>query len=282
MEGYLDKGDAGNVSSGLNNPSITKTDRTDAPTRRLRLGNVPLDQIGFYEAVDLIADWVRREPFRLVVTPNVDHVVRLQHDASFRAAYQQAALSLPDGKPVLWGGRWLGLPPLEKISGSDLLPALCVRGAAEGWRVFFAAGRSSSDLRRCLRRIRDRFPGLELDGVCPPWGFERDSRLNTRLFETIATFRPNLVVFACGTPKSEIWLARYGPELGRGVGISIGAGFEMLAGFRRRAPRWIQWIGLEWFWRLLCEPHRLWRRYLLDDMKFFPLLWKWRCEARKQ
>jgi N-acetylglucosaminyldiphosphoundecaprenol N-acetyl-beta-D-mannosaminyltransferase len=83
-------------------------------------------------------------------------------------------------------------------------------------------------------------------------------------------------MMAVGAPKSEIWLARHGAAIGRGVGLGIGAGMRMLAGLERRAPRWMQRAGLEWCWRLAAEPRRLWKRYLVDDMQFFPLVWRWK------
>ena len=257
----------------------------DAPETDIvwdRLGNVRLSRVGWARAVELIAAWAGREPFRLVVTPNVDHVMKLQRDEAFRAAYETAALSLTDGRPLLWAARALGMAPLEKVSGSDLLPALCERGACEGWRVFFAGGRSDEELRFCLARIGERYPGLVTGGHCPPLGFERDPAETARLTEAIRSFGGDLVMLACGAPKSEVWLARHGAGIGRGVGLCVGAGLLMLAGLERRAPRWMQRVGLEWSWRLAQDPRRLWRRYLVEDMQFFPLVWRWRRMKKKE
>ena len=242
----------------------------------LRLGNVPLTPVSMDEALDLIGQWAGREPFRLVVTPNVDHVIHLQHDAGFREAYGQAALSLADGKPLLWAARYLGLPALEKVSGSDLTPTLCRRAAAGGWRVFAVGGRSPAELEGLLTAIAGRYPGLDIHGLCPPWGFERNPAETERLLAAIEAFGPHLLLMGCGAPKSEVWMARHAGRIGRGVGIGIGAGLRFLAGLEPRAPRWMSRCGLEWSWRLLREPRRLWRRYLVDDMKFFPLVWRWK------
>ncbi len=246
-----------------------------------RMGNVSLTPIGLCEAVDLIDRWVRQEPFRLVLTTNVDHIMILQANEALRAAYADGAVALPDGRPVIWAARFLGLGALEKVSGSDLVPALCGRGAAGGWRVFFAGGRSEQELGTCLERIRRRFPGLEVGGCCPPMGFESDRAASDGVFHSIRAFGPDLILFACGSPKSEIWMHQNAERLGRGVGISIGAGLRFLAGLERRAPRWMQRAGLEWSWRMMQEPRRLWRRYLVDDMKFFPLVWRWKRMGRR-
>lgn len=242
----------------------------------VRLGNVRLSRVGMARTVGLIERWAGQAPFRLVVTPNVDHIMTLQKNEAFREAYAGAALSLLDGRPVQWAVRWLGLPPIEKVSGSDLLPALCAHGAERGWRIFFAGGGNEDELRECLARIGRRYPGLTLGGYCPPRGFERDEAESGRLLEAIRTFNADLVMMAVGAPKSEIWLARHENEIGRGVGLCIGAGLRMLAGMERRAPLWMQRAGLEWAWRMSGDPRRLWRRYLVEDMQFFPLVWRWK------
>jgi exopolysaccharide biosynthesis WecB/TagA/CpsF family protein len=247
------------------------------PPPAVLLGNVPLHPLRFAAALDLIAGWVGTTPFRLVVTPNVDHVINLQRNAEFLRVYrEEAALSLADGVPILWAARYLGLPPLEKVSGSDLLPALCARGSSAGWRVFFAGAESPAELEQCLAAVRARYPGLVVAGASPPYGFERDPAASQRLLEAMRAFAPGIIFMGVGAPKSELWLARHRAALGTGVGLCIGAGLRMLAGFESRAPRWMQRLGLEWSWRLLRNPGRLWKRYLVDDVRFFPLVWRWK------
>lgn len=248
----------------------------DDPVEWLRLGNVPLSRVDMDQALGLMAHWAQGRPFRFVVTPNVDHVIHLQHDPVFQDAYGRAALSLADGKPLLWAARYLGLPALEKVSGSDLTPRLCQRAAAEGWRVFFVGGHSPGELEELLAHIAARHPGMSVRGHFPPWGFESDPAESERLLAAISDFEPHLLLMGCGAPKSEVWMARHGDRIGRGVGVGVGAGLRFLAGLERRAPRWMCRCGLEWSWRLLREPGRLWRRYLIDDMKFFPLVWRWK------
>src|SRR5690606_24639621 len=109
----------------------------------------------------------------------------LQRRPDFQAVYERADLSLPDGMPVLWAARYLGLGRIEKVSGSDLAPALCARGAREGWRIFFAGGPDPDGLRLCLDRIATRYPGLTVGGHCPPFGFAHDSDANEALLRAI-------------------------------------------------------------------------------------------------
>ena len=241
------------------------------------LGNVPLHPVSFKQAIEIISSWVGAEPFRLVVTPNVDHIINLQCNSEFLEVYQHcAALSLADGMPVIWAARYLGVPIPEKVSGSDLLPALCERGSRASWRVFFAGGENPQELELSLAELRKRFPGLIAVGHCPPHGFERNAGQSAALLEAIRSFNPGVLFMGVGAPKSEIWLARHAGQIGHGVGLCIGAGLRMLAGFEPRAPRWMQRAGLEWSWRLWRNPGRLWKRYLVDDLKFFPLVLRWK------
>lgn len=248
----------------------------EPPIEWVALGNVRLSRVSMARTLELVAGWAGRAPFRLIVTPNVDHVIHLQKNEAFREAYARAALVLTDGKPLLWAARYLGLPPLEKVSGSDLSPELCRLGAERGWRLFFVGGRSPEELAFCLARLRERYPGLTVGGECPPFGFEKDKAQNDRLVTAIRAFAPDVLLMGCGSPKSEIWLARHAGALGAGVGLSVGASLRFLAGLERRAPRWMQRMGLEWCWRLLGDPRRLAKRYLVDDLKFFPLVWRWK------
>lgn len=247
------------------------------PPGAVWLGNVPIHPVRFGEAMELIASWVGENRFRLVVTPNVDHIINLQRNAEFMRVYREvASLALADGQPVLWAARYLGLPIPEKVSGSDLLPALCARAAGEGWRVFFAGAASNEELRVCLARARERFPGLAAEGYSPPFGFEHNPEQSAHLLAAMDAARPNLIFMGVGAPKSELWLARHAERLPPAVGICIGAGLRMLAGMEPRAPRWMQRAGLEWSWRLLRDPRRMWKRYLVDDLQFFPLVWRWK------
>ena len=260
------------------NPAGGNPKQPDGEPRpaRVRLGTLPLTPVTADEAEEWIARWAGKPPMRLVVTPNVDHVMLLEGDGALREAYERADLSLADGMPILWAARWLGLGAIDKVSGSDLLPRLCARGAREGWRAFFAGGQDAADLARCLERIGARHPGLVVGGHFPPWGFERDRAAEEALLAAIERFAPDLVLMAVGAPKSEVWLDRHRDRIGRGVGIGIGAGLRFLAGLEPRAPRRMQRAGLEWSWRLAKDPRRLWRRYLVRDMQFFPLVWRWR------
>ncbi len=215
-----------------------------------------------------------------VVTPNVDHIVKFQKDAEFRKVYEDAALVLADGVPILWAARFLGEPLREKVSGSDLFPKLCEVAAQKGWRLFFLGGREKAAA-HAAEALLKRHPNLNVVGIySPPHGFEKDDVKNAQIVAMIKEARPDILFIGLGAPKQEKWAQRFKDAYDVPVSIGIGASFDFVAGIVLRAPVWMQRVGLEWFWRLMMEPHRLWRRYLVDDLAFFGLVFDQKCQSR--
>ena len=220
----------------------------------------------------------RREP-AYIITPNVDHVCRYHRDETFRAAYADAFMALPDGTPIIWASVLLGSPLREKLSGSDLVPLLSELAAERGYSVFYF-GAAKGIAEEAAARLTARFPALRVVGAYgPPYGFEKDPEQNAEAIRRLREAQPDLCFFALGSPKQEFWMHRHYLEYGAGVSLGIGAGLDFAAGRLKRAPAWVQNLGLEWVWRLCLEPRRLWRRYLVDDMLFFVLFWR---EFRKR
>lgn len=236
--------------------------------RRVDLVGVAIDDLTMDEAIGRIEALIRAGEPSYVVTPNVDHLVMLQEDPAFRAAYGGAALVLADGVPLLWASRLLGTPLRAKVSGSDLFPAFAPVAAARGYRLFFLGGRPGA-ADRAAAILKARHPGLVVCGTCcPPFGFERDPEADARVVAAVREAAPDVLFVGLGAPKQELWLHRHRADLGVPVSLGVGASFEMTAGLVSRAPRWMQRAGLEWTWRLAKEPRRLWRRYLLRDSRF--------------
>lgn len=209
-----------------------------------------------------------------IVTPNVDHLVRLQTDQKFRDIYRKASLILADGMPLIWAGRFLNTPINEKISGSDLVPRLAGMAAQKGYRLFFLGGREGAAT-QAAKNLQREFPQLEICGCySPPMGFEKDADETRKIIGMIQETAPHILLVGLGSPKQENWINEYYQTINVPVSIGIGVTFEFIAGMVKRAPGWMQKCGLEWFWRLSMEPRRLWRRYLNNCLLFFPLLIK--------
>lgn len=235
---------------------------------------IKIDNLSMEEVLFQIAVLIERNEPQFIVTPNVDHIVKLQKDEDFRKVYDAAALILADGVPLLWASKFLGNPLREKISGSDLFPAVACFSAQKGYKLFFLGGREgAADIARDV--LVQEFPGLNVVGTyCPSFGFEHDDDENRKIIDKIRTVKPNILFVGLGAPKQEKWISKYYKELDVPVSIGIGVTFEFISGIVRRAPVWMQKSGLEWFWRLLMEPKKLWKRYLIDDALFFWLILK--------
>ena len=235
---------------------------------RVRIGGVPIDRLTMEEAVDAIDELVRAGRGGSVFTPNVDHIVQCQDDARLREAYEAVSLSLADGVPVVLASRLLGRAAPQKVSGSDLVGPLVRRAAHRGWRVVLVGG-GDGIARRASASMTTDNPGLKIVGTLSP-RVEVDAPAERRkaLLDAIAVLRPDLVLVAFGAPKQEVWIHESRAALAPAVLLGVGATLDFLAGAVSRAPSWISRVGFEWLYRLVHEPHRLWRRYLLRDPMF--------------
>jgi len=232
----------------------------------LRIGHVRLDALTLDDTLDAIETLLARGDGGAVFTPNVDHVVLSERHAAFRNAYARADLSLADGVPVVWASRLLGRPVPEKVSGSDLVWPLAHRAADCGWRVFLVGGRPGA-AREVARRFRSTCD-LTVVGIDDSPINIDDPTTYAALVARIREARADVVLFALGTPKQEIFVDRVRGAIGPAVAIGVGASFDFVAGMVRRAPAWMSRCGLEWFFRLCQEPRRMWRRYLVRDPEF--------------
>lgn len=239
----------------------------------IRIGRAPVHPITFPAAVRAVLDraTVGAEP-GYVVTPNAHHVVLLRDSPELRDAYAGAWLSVADGMPLVWASHLLGTPVPEKVSGSDLLPAICKAAAGIGTRVFFLGGRPGAAA-RAAEVLTERYPGLQVVGTdCPPLGFERDAGETERVHDAIRAAAPGVLFVGLGAPKQELWMRANCSRLGVPVSIGIGGSFDFVAGYTRRAPRWMRRNGLEWLHRVASEPRRLGRRYAVTNPQFVAIV----------
>ncbi len=252
------------------------------PRDLVRILEIRVDRVTMEQALERISLMVRAGgPFQ-VLTPNVDHVMRALKDPAFRGIYREGDLVVADGAPLVWASRFLGDPLPERVAGSDLTPRLCGLAARSGFSVFLMGGQPGS-AEAAAGVLRERNPSLEVAGWDPaPLGFDKDLAYSRALEEKIRRARPDLLFVALGSPKQDAWIHRNKHRLGVPVSMGVGATLDFLSGKVKRAPRVFRKTGLEWFWRLLCEPRRLWKRYLLDDMPFFWHILKERLRSRKE
>ena len=239
-----------------------------APLPAVRVHGVRLHAVTAGQAIDRVLDESDAGRGGVVVTPNLDHVRRVQTDPSFAALVAEADLVVADGMPVLWASRLQGTPLPERVAGSDLISTLTAAAARRGKRVFFLGG-APGTAERAVEVLRRDNPGLLVAGTyCPPLGFEEDDDQMARMTAALVEGRPDVVFVALGSPKQEFLIDRIRAVVPGAWWLGVGVSFSFLCGDVRRAPRILQKYGLEWVHRLYQEPRRLFKRYLMVGVPF--------------
>lgn len=203
-----------------------------------------------------------------VVTVNLDHLRRLAQNEDYRTLCGRATLRVADGMPLIWAARLQGTPLPERVAGSSMLAPLAGAAAERGLSVFLLGG-APGTADAAARLLEARYPGLVVAGTdCPPMGFEHDEGEWARLEHKLVSAAPAIVFVGLGSPKQEQLIDRLKGRLPGTWWLGVGVSFSFLCGDVRRAPRWMQAMGLEWIHRLAQEPRRLARRYLLEGVPF--------------
>jgi N-acetylglucosaminyldiphosphoundecaprenol N-acetyl-beta-D-mannosaminyltransferase len=217
----------------------------------------PVHDVTMAETLSLIDQWITAGGVYQIATVNPEFLMKARRDPDFRATLQRAALCIPDGIGVLWAARRRGKKLRERVAGSDLVPRLAAEAAQHGWRVFYL-GAAPGVAEKTAEILTARYPALNVAGCYAgsPAPEEEDD-----IVARVRAARPDILLVAYGAPKQDLWLDRNLVRTGATVGIGVGGSFDFVAGVSRRAPRWIQRLGLEWFYRLVREPWR-WRRQL--------------------
>jgi N-acetylglucosaminyldiphosphoundecaprenol N-acetyl-beta-D-mannosaminyltransferase len=236
------------------------------PLRSARVLGVPIHAVDWPSALETISQWASRRESRCVCICNVHSVVTASQQAEFRAAIEQADLATPDGAPVAWMLRRLGIARQERISGPDLMRRYCALAASRNESSFLLGG-TDSVLQRLQDTLHNDFPGLRIAGTCSPPFRPLTSEEDDAIVAQINASGAGVVWVGLGCPKQELWMHAHRGRV-QAVMVGVGAAFPYLSGMARRAPKWMQRSGLEWLHRLASEPRRLWRRYLFTNSYF--------------
>jgi N-acetylglucosaminyldiphosphoundecaprenol N-acetyl-beta-D-mannosaminyltransferase len=235
---------------------------------RVEIMGCRIDNLSMEETLLRIESFIQSgEPHQHGVV-NVDKVVKASRDPELRRIINQCALVSADGMPVVWASRLLGKSLKERVAGVDLFEALVKRSAVKGWRVYFLGGREE-----VVRAVVDHYgrmlPRLQVAGYRNGYWKPGEEAEVARL---IADSRPQLLFVAISSPQKERFLGRYQAEMKIPFAMGVGGTFDVVAGKVKRAPMWMQKLSLEWFYRFLQEPRRMFKRYFIDDTYFFWLL----------
>lgn len=245
--------------------------------RRITLFGCKIDNVSMAETLDIVAGFIRaRRPHQHVVV-NVDKLVKASRDEELRRIINACDLVNVDGMPVVFAARLLGKPLKERVAGIDLFEALMRRAAEQGWRVFLLGARRHVVDEVAATYVR-RYPGLVLAGVRD--GYWQGEQEEAEVVRMVADSRADLLFVAISSPKKERFLGKYQAEMKIPFAMGVGGSFDVATGRVKRAPGWMQRAGLEWFYRFLQEPRRMFRRYFIDDMAFLWLLIKEAARGR--
>jgi N-acetylglucosaminyldiphosphoundecaprenol N-acetyl-beta-D-mannosaminyltransferase len=235
---------------------------------RIQLMGCFIDNLSMEETLQKIEGFVRSGRPHQQVSVNVDKLHKASQDPQLRRIINQCALINADGMPVVWASRLLGKPLKERVSGIDLFDCLVQRAAEKGWRVFFLGARE--EIVQALKRLYEqKYPELQIAGCRNGyWRAEEEAEV----VKLIAESRPDLLFVAMSSPQKELFLGRYQGEMKVPFAMGVGGSFDIAVGKVKRAPSWMRNCGLEWFFRFLQEPRRMFKRYFVDDASFFWLL----------
>jgi N-acetylglucosaminyldiphosphoundecaprenol N-acetyl-beta-D-mannosaminyltransferase len=231
---------------------------------------VPVDNLTPAEALDRLEGFIETGratgQSHQVVTVNADFVKNGLRDPELRFLLQDADMATADGMPLVWGARLLNVPLKGRLTGVDLVPRLAERAAEKGYSIYLLGGAPGvADL--AAKKLLARYPKLKIAGQFSP-PVSSVLEMDTSILLSIRAAQPDILLVAFGNPKQEKWIGMYKKQLSVPVMMGVGGTLDFLAGVTTRAPRWMQQSGLEWLFRLIQEPGRLWRRYFSDLIMF--------------
>jgi N-acetylglucosaminyldiphosphoundecaprenol N-acetyl-beta-D-mannosaminyltransferase len=261
-------------------PQSADPARTDlAAAAGRQTSNIPFDVLGVrvhaVQIPDVVAQmeyWIHdRSPCHSIAATSMHGIVQAQHDPLFKEILNSTDLVVPDGTPLVWLGRRQGKTLPRRVYGPDLMLAFCEKTAALGYRHFFYGGAPGVP-ETLAESLKTRFPGLEVAGTFSPPFRPLTAKEDQDVVSLIARSAPHVLWLGLGAPKQERWMHEHRSQLQVPVQVGVGAAFDLLSGRRRQAPHWMREHGLEWMFRLIQEPRRLWRRYLVYGPQFVAYL----------
>lgn len=275
----------GMSATGIKFPQTSKADlnatSTAAGVPATRVLGVPISTVNMGVAVRTILNWVSQRNAQYICVRDVHGVMRAQEDAALMDIHNKAGLITPDGMPLAWTLKARGYKGAGRVCGADLVAALCSASVPSGTRHYLYGGKPGVAERMAAKLI-EQFPGVQIVGSSTPPFRPLTPREDEAAIAEISATRPDVVWVGLSTPKQEFWMRDHVGRIPGATLVGIGAAFDFYAGDVKRAPRWMHSSGLEWFHRLISEPRRLWRRYLVLAPKFAVLMVRGEVLTRRQ
>lgn len=238
--------------------------------QRIKMMGCHIDNLSMEETLKVIETFIKSGLPHQHVVVNVDKLVKASRDEQLRRIINECALVNVDGMPVVWASRLLGKTLKERVAGVDLFEALMCRAAKMGWRVYLLGAREEV-ISKVKYIYEQKYPGMIVAGYRNGyWKQEEESAV----VNDIKLAKADLLFVAISSPKKEQFLGQYLAEMKIPFAMGVGGTLDVAVGNIKRAPLWMQKSGLEWFYRFLQEPRRMFKRYFIDDLVFFQLLTK--------
>lgn len=228
---------------------------------------IRIDNLTANEILDRVDYCVERRTPCQIVGVNVDQALRVIEDEYSHKIFDNAEIVFIDGKPILWMAKWLKRPIVEKVSGPDLMLLLCERAAQKKYKIFLL-GCAEGVAANAAIRLEKMYPGLQCVGTySPPFGFEKDPVEMEKIVSMLRQSGADQLFVGMGSPKQDIFIYENMNKYQIPVSYSMGAAIDFVGGSVKRAPKWMSDVGLEWFHRMMQNPKRLVRRYLVEDRR---------------
>lgn len=225
----------------------------------VRIVGCPVTALPFAAQIETMVHWARERSSRVVCVANVHMLMEARWQLPLHSILQTADIVTPDGMPLVWMIRLITGKPQDRVAGLDILTGVCELAQATGVSVYFL-GSQAAVLERMRTRLKQEFPSLQIVGMDPLPFRPLTSKEDEELIQRVNASGAGVAFVALGCPKQEYWMAQHRQKI-QAVMIGLGGAFPVYAGIQRRAPYWVRQVGLEWLYRLIQEPKRLWSRY---------------------
>lgn len=261
---------------------MDKEDIEEYKTNRIEFLNTYVDNLTASEAKIAVDKIIQSSGYHYVVTPNTDIIVKMQDDEELKHICDNADLILTDGQVVVKLSRKLGTPIKERVCMTDFVWDVCDLANEKGYKIFLFGGKADV-LKKATDNIKGRYPELNIvDSYSPQFGFEDNEEQLGEANKRIAESGADILIVFLGCPKQEKFIYHNKDKYKVPISFTMGGCVDFLAGEVKRAPLWMQKAGLEWFYRFMQEPRRMFKRYFIDDMRIFSLARKYKRAKRRE
>ena len=234
----------------------------------IKICGIRVDMVQIPDVIRIMEEWIKKRKFgNYVVVANANDVVIGKKMSQVKVAMNESSLTVPDGISIVLASRFYGFKLKRRVYGAELMLEFLRRAQAEGYTNFFY-GSTTETLNRLREKLISDFPMLNIKGVYSPPFRELSEEEDKAIIEMINELSPDVLWVGLGCPKQQIWMYKHRDKLNVPVMVGVGAAFDFIAGTKPQAPEFMRENGLEWLFRLLTEPRRLWKRYLVNGALF--------------